>query len=978
MFVKIFLHSSNLSKRSSLMKKWFVSLFLAITLSVSGTTYYVSPGGSDSNAGTIDKPFATLTKAWSVVSAGDIVYMRGGTYRFGSTTNLSGKSGSSGNLITISNYPGESPVINFDNITFTTGCVGIKLTSVNYLHLKGIRICNINQPAVGTIAQYGIILWSNVSNCTFEQIECDHIGGWGFVIGDNCYDDLFLNCDSHHNADPVSATDKYGWSDGFECGSASSDRIVFRNCRAWWNSDDGWDLRHANGHFTFDNCWSFYNGYVPGTFTRAGNGTAYKLGGKTSPSTTETLRTISRSLAYKCSTGFDPQPDASDQTFSTTFYNCTAYQIDHSGFPVTYYTEADLLRNCIQYQCGGGSWAANGSYTVHDHNSWDSSVSISDADFVTVDPTGLDGARKSDGSLPDINFLHLATGSDLIDAGRDVGFSYSGKAPDMGYFESGTATTVSSPVYVSSVIQNASPSVIEITFNLALANSVPSASAFAVMVGSSARSVSSVTVSGTKVMLTLSSAVKNGESVTVAYTKPSSNALQSSAGGQVASFSAQKVTNNVAAATTPTVPAYVSSSVESASPSKLTIVYNLSLANTIPAASAFSVTVNSTARAVSSVSVSGSTVILTLSGAVAAGDAVKVAYTKPSLNPIQSTSGGQAASFTAQTVTNNIQLNNSAPVAVVSYKSTTYSGFVNELNASGSYDPNKDNITFSWVIPSNIPVSATTGATIQYLSPVSGSKQKVQFVLNISDGKTTTSKTIPVDIEPYKPDLDVAEVVKVDASGFTSPNYPANIIDGNIGTMWASNGDNQWVLLELKEPFSVQYIDMAFQSGQKKTSVFDIVGSDDMITWEPILSKTNSCAFSGALQVFDFPASKADKEFKYIKLIGHGNSTDSWNYISEFRIFGYKHKDPTSYEELPVKIYPNPARDYFTVRIDETSIAYDFLKIISLTGKILFQERVEQGVSEFRVPIDLLKGIYLIQMGAGKITMFSQKLIVSN
>ena len=44
-----------------------------------------------------------------------------------------------------------------------------------------------------------------------------------------------------------------------------------------------------------------------------------------------------------------------------------------------------------------------------------------------------------------------------------------------------------------------------------------------------------------------------------------------------------------------------------------------------------------------------------------------------------------------------------------------------------------------------------------------------------------------------------------------------------------------------------------------------------------------------------------------LKLVGQGNSIDNWNYISEFRIFGYRHKNPSDYEDQIVKIYPNPA-----------------------------------------------------------------------
>ena len=52
---------------------FFIGCFL---FSLSATNYFVATNGSDSNSGTIDKPFATLGKAQSKVMAGDTVYIR--------------------------------------------------------------------------------------------------------------------------------------------------------------------------------------------------------------------------------------------------------------------------------------------------------------------------------------------------------------------------------------------------------------------------------------------------------------------------------------------------------------------------------------------------------------------------------------------------------------------------------------------------------------------------------------------------------------------------------------------------------------------------------------------------------------------------------------------------------------------------------------------------------------------------------------
>ncbi len=102
------------------------------------------------------------------------------------------------------------------------------------------------------------------------------------------------------------------------------------------------------------------------------------------------------------------------------------------------------------------------------------------------------------------------------------------------------------PVYLSSVIENATPAILEMTYSLTLANIVPDVSAFEVKVGGVIRTINNpVVISDKKVRLTLSSAVVKGDAVTVAYTKPATNPLQTSDGLQATSLSAQNVTNNV-------------------------------------------------------------------------------------------------------------------------------------------------------------------------------------------------------------------------------------------------------------------------------------------------------------------------------------------------------------------------------------------------------------------------------------------------
>jgi hypothetical protein len=116
-----------------------------------------------------------------------------------------------------------------------------------------------------------------------------------------------------------------------------------------------------------------------------------------------------------------------------------------------------------------------------------------------------------------------------------------------------------------------------------------------------------------------------------------------------------------------TIPAYVRSFIENDTPSRLEISYNLTLANVIPAPTAFSVIVNSVIRNVNSVTISGNKVFLTLESPAVFGDKITVAYTKPLNNPLQSPTGGQSESFNAQAVTNNCKfVANQLPVISIS------------------------------------------------------------------------------------------------------------------------------------------------------------------------------------------------------------------------------------------------------------------------------------------------------------------------
>lgn len=418
---------------------------------ISGNTYYVSPSGDDNNAGTLSSPFKTLDKLSSVLTPGDIAYLRGGTYRITKSTSqvnrsyISNLNGTLSDSIYIVNYPGEKPVFNMDDQLILgspgDGPVGLKIENCRYLYLKGIRITGLKQNPANINTPAGMILF-NVDNSTIEMTEVDNIEGYGIYFQGGSDDNLLKNVDVHHIGDKYSG---WGGANGFNItGGDPSTRNTFDGCRAWWCSDDGFDLYGTNAVVTFKNCWAFWNGYQPGTFTQAGDGQGFKLGPTATDQSGSSViyRTVTGCFAFENRVnGFD-QNAQTNTTCLMAFYNNTAFGNRSNGYFFGANTSvSQIFKNNLNYN--NGIWGSEiQSGTNVSHNSWNGVVSVSNADFISISSAGADGARQEDGSLPNLSFLKLATGSDLINAGINVGLPFIGTAPDLGSFESGSTTII--------------------------------------------------------------------------------------------------------------------------------------------------------------------------------------------------------------------------------------------------------------------------------------------------------------------------------------------------------------------------------------------------------------------------------------------------------------------------------------------------------------------------------------------------------
>jgi len=446
-----------------------VALFVAlIGLGAVGTAratdYYVATTGSDSNAGTMDAPWATLQKGASTAVAGDTVWIRGGTYAVttpansGAGINFS-KSGTSSANINYFAYQGEVPVFDFTNLQIsTTGYTMGFVVSGSYLHFKGLEICCV---PMNMYSNNGISVNTPAANDTFELLNMHHNSGNGIFVGNKSGGGhLILNCDAHDNYDATSNQGQGQNADGFGVHyQTTGGTTIIRGCRSWWNSDDGYDLINQEVPVTVENSWAMMNGYAMyGTFNPAdGNGNGFKMGS----SKTGIRHLVQNNVAWKNkANGFYANHSTGGNTWynNTSFmngsqYNMLASSFDASGNVVMTVTLSGALAHIMRNNIGYPNNNQNMTGVDTMFNSWDLGITPASSDFAsTSDPsvsmTGMQlegmgalGPRQADGSLPNVDFLHLSGGSRMIDKGTDVGLPYLGTAPDLGAYEYGATST---------------------------------------------------------------------------------------------------------------------------------------------------------------------------------------------------------------------------------------------------------------------------------------------------------------------------------------------------------------------------------------------------------------------------------------------------------------------------------------------------------------------------------------------------------
>ena len=432
-------------------------LVVIMPLTISAKVIYVSPDGNDSASGTITAPMATLPAAYKKVVSGDTVYFRGGTYYVTDSQIMKieslyahafalEKAGTKNKRTCFMGYPGERPVFDFSALQldgqhrFTGFYLG-----ADYLHLRNFDIVGLPVRITGH-TQSECVSARKGSHCIVENIAMHHNMAIGYYQTKGS-DNLVLNCDAYNNYDSYSEGTYGGNVDGFGIHvsktTETGNRIV--GCRAWRNSDDGFDLISCATSVEISHCMAFYNGYQPAddhsTFKSAGDGNGFKAGGwgmsasKTKCPDVCPSHYVHHSMAYRNkSNGFYSNHHLAGNTWE---YNTASNNRSNFEMLNRKSTEADgaydvdgynhVLRHNVSwtYRDKGHVTNYDKATCTFENNSFlpqTTAFTVTADMFVSTSPADMVVKRNSDGTLPTMRFLKGKKGKLLAE--RNIGWTW--------------------------------------------------------------------------------------------------------------------------------------------------------------------------------------------------------------------------------------------------------------------------------------------------------------------------------------------------------------------------------------------------------------------------------------------------------------------------------------------------------------------------------------------------------------------------
>ena len=187
-------------------------------------------------------------------------------------------------------------------------------------------------------------------------------------------------------------------------------------------------------------------------------------------------------------------------------------------------------------------------------------------------------------------------------------------------------------------------------------------------------------------------------------------------------------------------------------------------------------------------------------------------------------------------------------------------------------------------------VSAMSDHNIEIIQPETAGEATARINLFDKGGVLKNVYTLNFTNKPFiglPKNTNKVYTIKATSSVPTDAGTPASAaIDSDPTTRWSAL-DEAALTVELEEEADISYVCMAFYTGNKRSTYFDIETSTDGKTWTHIY-KGESCGTTEDTETYPIPTTRA----KYVRINSHGNSLSGygkgWNSITELALFAQK------------------------------------------------------------------------------------------
>ena len=177
----------------------------------------------------------------------------------------------------------------------------------------------------------------------------------------------------------------------------------------------------------------------------------------------------------------------------------------------------------------------------------------------------------------------------------------------------------------------------------------------------------------------------------------------------------------------------------------------------------------------------------------------------------------------------------------------------------------------------------------------------------VADGLELNDMTDPADPNSFikrhddEQDATPLPVADVETSTWREPHAPTNTSDGDLSTRWAAEGDGEWLRYDIGALARVDGVAVAWTRGDERQAFFTIALSVDGQVWTDVFSGASS-GETLEPELYAFAPTWA----RYVRLTGHGNTSNLWNNIAEVQLHGTLDATPLPVADVETSTWQEP------------------------------------------------------------------------